>query len=98
VLVSLHWTLAQYRMAAGLYAESLATLDQALRAPGLTASQRGRLLVLAARTHTLRGELEKADRIAQAALAGAMRLYAYLGASVDVARAQAARDAVGVIS
>ncbi len=34
VLVSLHWTLAQYRMAAGLYAESLATLGQALRAPG----------------------------------------------------------------
>jgi tetratricopeptide (TPR) repeat protein len=71
VLVSLHWTLAQYRMVVGLTAESLATLEQVLGLPGLSARHRGRLLVLAARTHTYCGELEKAGRIASTALAEA---------------------------
>jgi hypothetical protein len=71
LLVSLHWTLAQCRMTVGLFTESLATLDEALEAPGLTARHRGRLLVLAARTHSMGGDHEKAARIAGTALATA---------------------------
>jgi tetratricopeptide (TPR) repeat protein len=71
LLVSLHWTLAQCRMTVGLYTESLATLDQALETSGLTASHRGRLLVLAARTHITGGDFEKAAPIASTALATA---------------------------
>src|SRR5215472_11155322 len=51
LLVDLHWTLAQCRMLAGLSAESLATLDRALAASGISVRHRARLLVLAARTH-----------------------------------------------
>jgi tetratricopeptide (TPR) repeat protein len=69
LLVSLHWTLAQCRLGAGLHAESLAALDHALEAPGLTARHRGRLLVLAARTYLSRGELGKAGQVATTALA-----------------------------
>jgi DNA-binding CsgD family transcriptional regulator len=71
VLVDLHWTLAQCRMLAGSSAESLATLDQALAAPGISARHRARLLVLAARTHLYIGELEKAGQVADSALAAA---------------------------
>ena len=71
VLVDLHWTLAQCRMLAGLSAESLTTLDRALAAPGISARHRARLLVLAARTHWNTGEVEKAGRVATAALAAA---------------------------
>ena len=71
VIVDLHWTLAQCRMLAGLSAESLATLDRALAAPGISARHRARLLVLAARTHWDIGEVEKADQVATAALAAA---------------------------
>jgi DNA-binding CsgD family transcriptional regulator len=71
LLVDLHWTLAQCRMLAGLSAESLATLDRALASPGLSARHRARLLVLAARTHSNLGEVDKADRVATTALASA---------------------------
>ena len=71
LLVDLHWTLAQCRMAAGLSEESLATLDRALASPGLSARDRARLLVLAARTHTYLGDYGKADRVAAGALAAA---------------------------
>jgi DNA-binding CsgD family transcriptional regulator len=71
LLVDLHWTLAQCRMLAGLSAESLATLDQALASPGLSARHRARLLVLAARTHSHLGELEKAGQVAASALTAA---------------------------
>jgi DNA-binding CsgD family transcriptional regulator len=71
LLVDLHWTLAQCRMRAGLSAESLATLDQALAAPGISARHRARLLVLAARTHSHLGEVEKAGPVATSALAAA---------------------------
>jgi DNA-binding CsgD family transcriptional regulator len=67
----LHWTLAQCRMRAGRFAESLATLDRALASPGISARHRARLLVLAARTHSQRGEIEKAGRVATTALAAA---------------------------
>ena len=71
LLVDLHWTLAQCRMRAGLYAESLDTLDRALAAPGISARHRARLLVLAARTHESLGEVEKAEQVATSALAAA---------------------------
>ena len=71
LLVDLLWTLAQCRMLAGESAESLATLDRALASPGISARHRGRLLVLAARTHCNLGEAEKASRVAADALATA---------------------------
>ena len=71
LLVDLHWTLAQCRMRAGRSAESLATLEQALAAPGISARHRARLLVLAARTHDYLGEVETAGRVAAAALEAA---------------------------
>ena len=71
LLVELHWTLAQCRMRAGSSAESLATLDRALAAPGISARHRARLLVLAARTHSNYGEVEKAGQVATSALAAA---------------------------
>ncbi len=69
--VDLHWTLAQCRITAGRSEESLATLNQALASPGVSARHRARLLVLAARTHNNLGEVEKASRVAEAALAAA---------------------------
>jgi DNA-binding CsgD family transcriptional regulator len=71
LLVDLHWTLAQCRMLEGQSAESLATLDRALATPGISARHRARLLVLAARTHSYLGEVDKAGRVADAALAAA---------------------------
>ncbi len=71
LLVDVHWTLAQCRMLAGESAESLATLDHALAAPGISARHRARLLVLAARTHDNLGEVEEAGRVATSALAAA---------------------------
>jgi DNA-binding NarL/FixJ family response regulator/tetratricopeptide (TPR) repeat protein len=71
LVVDLHWTLAQCSIKAGRSAESLATLDQALAAPGISARHRARLLVLAARTHSHLGEVEKADRVAATALTAA---------------------------
>ena len=71
VLVDLHWTLAQCRLLAGESAESLATLDRALAAPGISAGHRARLLVLAARTHSSLGEVEKAGQAAARAQAAA---------------------------
>jgi len=71
LLVDLHWTRAQCRMLAGASAESLATLGQALAAPGLSARHRARLLVLAARTYSHLGELETAGRVADTALEAA---------------------------
>ena len=68
-LVDLQSTLAQCRMRMGRFAESLATLDEALAAPRITARHRARLLVLAARTHVTLGEVEKAGRVAELALA-----------------------------
>jgi len=71
IVGDLHWTLAQCRMRAGRFAESLATLDRALASPGISARHRARLLVLAARTHSNLGEIEKAGRVAATALAAA---------------------------
>ncbi len=71
LLVDLHWTLAQCRMLAGSSAKSLATLNQALAAPGISPRHRARLLVLAARTHSNLGEVEKAGEVANRALTAA---------------------------
>jgi DNA-binding CsgD family transcriptional regulator len=69
LVVDLHWILAQCRMRVGRFAESLATLDQALATPGISARHRARLLVLAARTHSNLCEVEKAGEVAADALA-----------------------------
>ncbi len=69
LLVDLHWTLTQCRMRADPSADSLATLDRALASPGISARHRARLLVLAARTHSNLGEVEKAGQAATTALA-----------------------------
>jgi DNA-binding CsgD family transcriptional regulator/tetratricopeptide (TPR) repeat protein len=71
LLVDLYWTLAQCLMRAGESAESLATLDRALASPGISARHRARLLTLATRTHLSIGEVEKAGRVADSALAEA---------------------------
>jgi DNA-binding CsgD family transcriptional regulator len=71
LFVDLHCTLALCRMLAGSFAESLATLDQALTSPGIRARHRARLLVLAARTHSSSGEVEKGGQVATSALAAA---------------------------
>jgi DNA-binding CsgD family transcriptional regulator len=71
VLVDLHWTLAQCRILIGQPAESLATLDRALDSPGISGRHRARLLVLAARTHSNHGDLEKAGQVATTALQAA---------------------------
>lgn len=67
-LVDLHWTLAQCRSMTGRSAETLVEVERALAAPGLTSSDRARLLVLAARAHWDIGELDDAERLARAAL------------------------------
>ena len=68
LIVDLHWTLAQCRNHVGRSAESLAMLNQALASPGISGKHRARLLVLAARTHSSLGEVEKAGRVAATAL------------------------------
>jgi DNA-binding CsgD family transcriptional regulator len=71
VLVDLLCTLAQCHMLAGLQAESLATLEEALTAPGISARHRARLLVLAARTRSIMGEVDASGRVAADALTAA---------------------------
>ncbi len=68
LVVDLHWTLAQCRSFTGQHAESLSALDQALGYPGISASNRARLLVATARTHRDLGQVEKAAQVAAAAL------------------------------
>ena len=55
-------------MRVGEFDESLATLDDALTSPGISARHRARLLVLAARTHSNRGDFETAGEVAETAL------------------------------
>jgi tetratricopeptide (TPR) repeat protein len=64
VVVDLHWTMAQCLMWDGRFAESIATLNGALAAPGISARHQARLLVLLARTHSKLGEVEKAGQVA----------------------------------
>ena len=71
LLVDLHWTLAQCRMLAGESPESLASLERALAAPGISTRHRARLLALAARTHLNSSEVETAGRVAAEALEAA---------------------------
>ena len=71
LVADLHWTLAQCRTLAGRFPESLATLNQALAHPGISARNRARLLVAIARTHRNLGQVEMAGQVAEAALAEA---------------------------
>jgi DNA-binding CsgD family transcriptional regulator len=68
LVVDLHCTLAECRMRVGRFEECLATLDEALASPGISARQRARLLVLAARTQCNLGRIEKAGHVAATAL------------------------------
>jgi DNA-binding CsgD family transcriptional regulator len=69
LLVDLHWTLAQCRAIEGRLDESLRALDAALELPELDQRHRGRLLVLAARTHRSLGRVDRAGKVAEEALA-----------------------------
>jgi DNA-binding CsgD family transcriptional regulator len=71
VVVDLHWTLAQCRILIGEPAESLATLNRALDAPGISGRHRARLLVLGARTYSSHGKVERAGQLATTALQAA---------------------------
>jgi DNA-binding CsgD family transcriptional regulator/tetratricopeptide (TPR) repeat protein len=71
LVVDLHWTLAQCRIAAGAEAEPFAALERALDAPGIVSKHRARLLVLAARSYLAFGEIEAAGSRAKEALASA---------------------------
>jgi len=71
VLIDLHWTLAQCRILSGQPEESLATLNQALDAPGISARHRARLFVLGARTYSSNGQMERAGQLATTALEAA---------------------------
>jgi DNA-binding CsgD family transcriptional regulator len=71
VLIDVHWTLAQCRIRSGQPEESLATLNRALDAPGISARHRARLFVLGARTRSSNGEMEKAGQLATTALEAA---------------------------
>jgi tetratricopeptide (TPR) repeat protein len=71
LLVDLHWTLAQCRMMQDKSAESLATLDQVLASPGISARHRARLLALTARTYSNLGEVERSAQAASSAFAAA---------------------------
>lgn len=71
LVVDLHWTLAQCRIAKGSETDSFAALEQALETPGITPKHRARLLVLAARSYLASGDVETADAKASKALASA---------------------------
>jgi DNA-binding CsgD family transcriptional regulator len=71
VLIDLHWTLAQCRILSGQPEESLATLNQALDAPGISPRHRARLFVLGARTYSSNGQMERAGQLATTALEAA---------------------------
>jgi DNA-binding CsgD family transcriptional regulator len=71
LVVDLHWTLAQCRMRSGSSREPYTALERALKAPGITAKHRGRLLVLAARTYLISGDIEASGVEARKALASA---------------------------
>ncbi len=71
LLVNLHWTLAQCRALAGRSTESLTALHRALAYPGISDSNRARLLVATARTHRDLGEIKTAGQVAAEALAQA---------------------------
>ena len=87
LLVDLHWTLAQCRMRVGQFDESLDTLDEALASPGISARHRARLLVLAARTHSIRGDFEKAGQVAADRAGGGVGGGRQLGDGLGAARA-----------
>ncbi len=73
VLVDLHWTLAQCGMWTGQSAKALDALNQALNAQDISDRHRARLLALAARTHSNLGQVEKAGKVADTALAAATK-------------------------
>jgi tetratricopeptide (TPR) repeat protein len=69
--VDLHYMLAQCQMIAGESQDALATVDQALASPELTARHRARLLMLGARTHFTVGQIDEGAEAAAEALTAA---------------------------
>jgi DNA-binding CsgD family transcriptional regulator/tetratricopeptide (TPR) repeat protein len=72
LVVDLHWTIAQCLMLSGRSADAIELLNQALARPAISGRHRARLLVLIARVHSSFGEVEKAGKVAAAALEAAV--------------------------
>ena len=66
--MDLHSTLARCHVVAGNAAETIATMNRVLDAPGIGAKHRARVLILAAQTHFSLGELDAVNRVATDAL------------------------------
>jgi len=71
LIVDLHWTLGQCMFWSGSVSESVAMLERATAAPGMTPKHRGRLLVLAARAYLHDGDVAASGAEANRALASA---------------------------
>jgi DNA-binding CsgD family transcriptional regulator/tetratricopeptide (TPR) repeat protein len=71
LLVDLNWTLVGCRAIDGRREEALTALESALKLPGLDQRHHARLLVLAARLHRGLGRVERAEKLANDALAAA---------------------------
>lgn len=71
LMIDLHHTLMGCRAIEGRREETLRAVESALYLPGLGELHRARLLVLAARTHRSIGRVDRAEEVAQEALATA---------------------------
>lgn len=71
LMIDLHQTLLGCRAIEGRREETLRVVEAALQLPGLDELHRARLLVLAARTHRGLGWVDRAEEVAQEALAAA---------------------------
>lgn len=71
LMIDLHHTLTNCRAVEGRRDETLRTVEAALQLSGLEDQHRARLLVLAARTHRAMGHADRAEEVAQKALAAA---------------------------
>ncbi len=69
LMIDLHHTLMGCRAIEGRREETLQAVESALQLPGLGELHRARLLVLAARTHRSIGRVDRAEEVAQEALA-----------------------------
>ncbi|MEJ3750021.1 AAA family ATPase [Actinomycetes bacterium KLBMP 9797] len=74
LLVDLHWTLSQCRVIDGRTDEYLRDLQHTLANAEVEPRYRNRLLVLAARTHCILGQVDAAGRVAEEALSQARAL------------------------
>ncbi|GAA1035596.1 LuxR family transcriptional regulator [Virgisporangium ochraceum] len=73
LMIDLHQTLLGCRAIEGRREETLQAVEAALELPGLSELHRARLLVLAARAQRSMGRVDRAEDVAQAALAAATK-------------------------